>query len=164
MGTIPIHKKNDHPPHEPEIAHEPKRMRPLERLLSFDPFERLWSHSETVGSFKPPLEIKETKDACVFHADLPGVHETDIDITISGNQMRILGRRVDRDFAHGDHIYSRECLYGEFARTFSLPDTLDLDNVFAHLRDGVLTISIKKKTSVETKKIPIGIAEKKDAE
>jgi HSP20 family protein len=153
MGIIAVHKDNGHSEARAQIAREPKNMRSLERLLSFDPFERMWPLAESAGAFSPAFEIKETKDACVFHADLPGVKDGDVEVTVSGNQLRICGIRNEERIERGDHFYARECTYGEFARTFCLPDTLDTTNVYAHLRDGVLTISIKKKPAVETKKI-----------
>ena len=161
MGTIRVHKENGHHHARAQLAQEPKKMRPLERLLSWDPFEEMWPLAESAGAFSPAFEIKETKDACVFHADLPGVKETDVEINLSGNRLRVYGKRQETTTERGDHFYARECSYGEFSRTFSLPATLDTSNVYAHLRDGVLTISIKKKPEVETKTIPISTAEKK---
>jgi HSP20 family protein len=159
MGTIAVHKENGHTEAKAQIAQEPKKMRPLERLLSFDPFERMWPLAESARTFAPAFEIKDTKDACVFHADLPGVKDGDVEVTLSGNILCVTGKRHEVEVESGEHFYARECAYGEFARTFSLPETLDTSNIYAHMRDGVLTISIKKKPEVETKKIPIATPE-----
>ena len=67
---------------------EPLRM--MRSLLNWDPFREMapfWSE-ERYG-FAPAFEIKETKDAFVFKADLPGVKEQDLEVTISGNRLNV---------------------------------------------------------------------------
>jgi HSP20 family protein len=133
---------------------DPFRM--MDALLRWDPFrsDGGWL-SETV-EFAPRFDVKGTKDAYVVKADLPGIADKDVDISVTGNVLTISGQREDEHREEGDRYYTTERSYGRFSRSLSLPDGADADSVTADLKDGVLTVQIPKRPEVQPKRISIG--------
>jgi HSP20 family protein len=105
--------------------------------------------------------VKETKDAYVFKADVPGVKEADIDITVTGNRLTVSGKRDAEKQEQTDRYYSYERSYGDFTRAFTLPEGADMNAVHADLKEGVLTLSVAKSPTAQSKKIAIQSAAKK---
>ncbi|HUJ58249.1 MAG TPA: Hsp20/alpha crystallin family protein [Kofleriaceae bacterium] len=111
-------------------------------------------------TFTPAFEVKETKDAYLIKADLPGIKEADIDVKLTGDRLAITGKREAEREDKGDAYYAYERTYGDFQRTFVLPEGLDSDHVHAELKDGVLTIALPKLPGTETKTIAVKSGEK----
>jgi HSP20 family protein len=109
----------------------------------------------------PSFEIKETKEAYVFKADVPGIKESDLDVTLTGNRLTVSGKREAEKQEHTDTYYVYERSYGDFARSFTLPEGVDASSVNAELNQGVLTLSIKKTPEAQPKKIAVQSAAKK---
>jgi HSP20 family protein len=128
-------------------------------LLRWDPFREM----ESLGSwsarvFSPDVELKETKDAYVFKVDLPGVDEKDLDISLTGNQIHISGKREEEGTQEGDRYYAYERSYGSFNRSFTLPEGANADEVTAELKDGVLHVKIPKRPEVQERRIEVHAA------
>jgi HSP20 family protein len=108
-----------------------------------------------VASFHPTFEVYERKDGYVFKADLPGIKQEDLEITLTEKRLSISGKREAEERIEGDKFYAYERSYGSFTRTFSLPDGVDADHVVADLKDGVLSLVVPKRPEVQPKKINI---------
>ncbi|HVH48003.1 MAG TPA: Hsp20/alpha crystallin family protein [Labilithrix sp.] len=138
-------------------------LRVMRRLLGWDPFQQMapFIPAEEPGlSFTPAFEVKETKDAYEFRADIPGVDEGDIEITVTGNRLSISGSREAEVEDRTDRYFATERLYGSFVRTFTLPDGVDSEHVTASLASGVLRVIVPKKPETQPKKITVsGAAE-----
>jgi HSP20 family protein len=106
-------------------------------------------------AFVPKFEVKESPDAYIFKADMPGVKESDLEIAVTGNRVTISGRREEEERREDETLYAYERAYGGFSRTFTLPEGADIDNIRAELRDGVLHLAIPKKPEVQPKKVPL---------
>ena len=131
-------------------------LRFLRDLMGWDPFaEMLPSAGRDVASFTPRFEVKETKDAYLFKADLPGVHEKDLELTLNGNRLTVSGKREAEERNEGDTWYAYERSYGTFSRSFTLPEGADADHAEADLKNGVLTISVAKKPESQPRKIAL---------
>jgi HSP20 family protein len=129
----------------------------MDALMRWDPFRELESPWRGQGSsFLPRFDVKETRDGYLFRADLPGVKESDLDISVTGNILTISGKREDEQREEGEQYHAWERSHGEFTRSFSLPDGVDLETVNADLEDGVLTVRVGKKPEVQARKISIG--------
>ena len=102
--------------------------------------------------------MKETKDAYLFKADLPGVKDEDLDISLTGNRLTVSGHREEEKRDEGDRYYAFERSYGTFSRSFTLPEGVDTEHANAELKDGVLTISLSKRPEVKPKKIEVAKA------
>jgi HSP20 family protein len=126
----------------------------MEALLG-DTFAPLDTWSGPRG-FAPTFEVKETKDAYVFKADLPGVPEKDVEIHMTGNVLTVSGERRHESVQEGDRYFAIERGYGQFTRSFSLPDGTDAENITADMKEGVLTVRVPKRPEVQAKKIAIG--------
>ncbi|MDQ7032363.1 MAG: Hsp20/alpha crystallin family protein [Desulfonauticus sp.] len=103
------------------------------------------SHNESVYAlWKPRADIFETEDRFVVEVELPGVEENRIAVEIQGKELRVYGERRLEKYVSGSEYHTLERSYGPFARKFTLPDYVDVDNINASLRKGVLTISFAK--------------------
>lgn len=141
----------------PELEWEPLRaMRELMRWDPFREFERAFMAPER-RKFAPDFEVKETAEAFVFCADVPGVKEDDVDISLTGNRITVRGtRRAEVEHREGERYYACERSYGTFVRSFVLPEEADPESATAELASGVLTLTIAKRTEIKTKKISLG--------
>jgi HSP20 family protein len=129
----------------------------MRALLDWDPFaEMVPLTGEQAVSFSAAFDIKETKDGYLFKADVPGVQDKDLEVTITGNRLTVSGKRDDEKEERSDRYYTYERSYGTFSRSFTLPDGADTDHLRASLEKGVLTINVPRKPEVQPKKIAVG--------
>jgi len=144
----------------PSSNWEPLRL--VRELMNWDPFaEMLPSVSGEATMFAPRFEVKETKDAYMFKADLPGIEEKDVDIQLTGNRLTVSGKREAEERQENDRFYAYERSYGSFSRSFTLPDGADVDHAEAEIKNGVLAISIPKKPEHQPRKISLkGLGDK----
>lgn len=131
----------------------------MRELLRFDPFTEAFT--PTPLTFVPAFEVKETKDAYVFRADLPGVREADLDINLTGDRLTVSGKREAEQEDTGDTWYTLERSYGSFMRSFTLPEGVDAEHARAELNAGVLTLVLPKRPEAQPKKIPLKVEKTK---
>lgn len=127
----------------------------MDALLGGEVFQGFDSWN-TARAFAPTFEVKETKDAYVFKADLPGLADKDVQIHMTGNVLTVAGERKQENVQEGERYFAIERGYGQFSRSFSLPDGTDAENVTADMKDGVLTLRVPKKPEVQARRITIG--------
>ena len=131
---------------------EPFRM--MRELMRWDPFRDNLLTLEP-QTFMPSFEVKETPTAYVFKADLPGIKEEDLDISLTGNQLVVSGNREQESNKETERFHLYERTHGRFSRIFTLPDGVNPDQVAANLKDGVLTLTVGKKPEVQPRKISL---------
>jgi HSP20 family protein len=136
----------------------------LMREMMVDPL-RMLQMSPWMGrdvGLNPGFEVRETDDAIVFKADMPGIRNEDLDISIAGNQLQITGKREHEQEEGEGQFHTYERSYGSFTRSFALPEYSDLDKIHSDLKDGVLTLVVPKKagSSPQRRKIQIGSGSK----
>ena len=119
-------------------------------LFAWDPYSR------PASSFAPSFEVKETGEAFVLRADLPGIKEADLDVSFHNGVLSVSGTRSAEERKEGESFYVYERQYGAFSRSFSLPDSADGDKVEAKLEDGVLTLTVGKRIEAKPRRISIG--------
>jgi HSP20 family protein len=125
----------------------------LMRELLRDPFGMM---APMMNDLSVAMEVRETKDAFVFEADLPGVGADDIEIQLHGNRLTISGKREQEMENRDDRYYAYERSYGTFQRVFTLPEQADTEHIRSQLDNGVLTLVIPKKPGAQPRKIQIG--------
>lgn len=126
-------------------------VRLVESVLGRDPF----TSEELSDRWAPPVDIRETDDAFLVEAELPGLKKEDVDITIESNMLRLRGeRRFERE-KEEENFHRMERAYGSFTRTFSLPSRVDSEGVEASFRDGILTVKVPKTAESRPRKIEI---------
>ncbi|MFZ5480923.1 MAG: Hsp20/alpha crystallin family protein [Myxococcota bacterium] len=146
----------------PTLQRDLDPFRLVRQVMRWDPFQEI--APATMGEplyLNPPFDVYETDDAYVFSADLPGLREQDVDVTVTGNRITVSGRREQEKRKEGRSWYAAERSWGAFTRSFTLPAGCKLDEVQAHLDHGVLTLSVPKKAEVQTRKVAVGNGKKK---
>jgi HSP20 family protein len=123
-------------------------------LLSWDPF----FGGRQASAFVPAFEVKETTEAFLVKADVPGVADKDLDIAVHNNVLTISGTRHSEERKEGEAYALYERQYGSFSRSFQLPDTADGDRVEAKLEAGVLHLTVFKKAEAKPRKIVLSKA------
>ena len=160
MGNIQVRKNGTQPTTAPApttMPWEPSRW--VQRMMNWDPFREMTPYfGEERLAFEPAFEVKETNDAYVFKADVPGLTQADLEVSLTGNRLTVGGKREAEKEEKGDTYYTYERSYGSFTRSFTLPEDIDGTAIQADLKDGVLSIAVPKKPESIAKKIPIASA------
>jgi len=103
----------------------------------------------------PRVDIRETDDALLVQAELPGIDKKDIKLEVKDGVLTISGeRRYEKDVKE-ENVHRVERVYGKFMRSFSLPTNVDADQVSATMNNGVLEIRLAKRESAKPKAITI---------
>jgi len=103
----------------------------------------------------PAVDIHEEDNRYLLTADIPGVHRSDVEITLEDGVLTVKGERKPETGAAKEGYRRRERVYGTFLRQFNLPDTIDTANISAKAEDGVLKIEIPKQEKLQPKKITV---------
>ena len=108
-------------------------------------------------SITPALDVKENEKEILVKADLPGIDEKDISLTIHNGVLSLKGEKKSEQTSERDNYHISERSYGSFQRSIRLPETIDEDKVEARFDKGVLTVTIPKRpeTVSAQKKIAI---------
>ena len=130
--------------------------RALRDLLRWEPFrEAAWPAMDPSVSFLPSFEIKETKGAYLFKADLPGIKEAELDISVLGDRLTIAGKREQEHKEDTETYHLMERTFGSFSRTFNLAEAVEAEHVHAELKDGVLNLTVPKRPGAKAQKVKI---------
>jgi len=126
----------------------------------FDSFNRSWglgAFPEFTGAFMPRLDVTENATSFTVTAELPGMDEKEIDLSISGDTLTIRGEKKEEKEDKNRNYYYSERSYGSFLRSIPLPGQVETDKVSASFRKGVLTITLPKTAAAidATKKISV---------
>ncbi len=139
----------------------------MSTALSVDPFQglrffedavsRLMNEPASGRPWSPAVDIVETEDALTLNADLPDVKIEDIDIRVENNTLSIRGHRKFQkdDKVKGYHRIERS--YGDFVRSFALPQTVDTEKVTADYKNGVLAITLPKKEAAKPRQVKVAV-------
>jgi HSP20 family protein len=161
MSNISVRKNDQTPAMTTAREWDPARL--MRSVLGWDPFREMapFGFEQSMASFNPAFEVKETKDSYLFKADVPGIKQQDIDVSFTGNRLTITGKREAEKQDKTDAYYTYERSYGSFTRAFTMPDGIDPNGIHADLRDGVLTVNVAKKAEAQAKKVPISTPQEK---
>lgn len=107
----------------------------------------MFEPSETVSV--PAVDLAETDKAYTVTAELPGMDEKDIDVSINGDMLVIKGEKRQEKEEKNKNYYLSERSYGQFQRSFSLPAGIDRDKIAAEFAKGVLTLTLPKSVEAQ---------------
>lgn len=110
--------------------------------------ERMWA---------PPVDVYETKDELVIAAEVPGLDQKDIHLSITGDVLTLKGERPWNPEMEQGNYYRNERWSGRFERTLPLPIPVQAGKVKATYRDGVLTVTLPKADEIKPKEIKIDL-------
>lgn len=100
----------------------------------------------------PCFEVSETDDEFRVKAELPGMEEKDIEVSLEGDELTVRGeKRREHEEKHRDYFVS-EVGYGEFCRSIELPSGIDRDKVKALFKQGVLTLTLPRTEEAKTQR------------
>jgi HSP20 family protein len=115
-------------------------------------------------SFAPPVDVYEDEHNVILKIEVPGIDEKDIDVRIENNTMTVHGERKFEQEEKEENYRRVERQYGSFTRTFTLPQTVDQENVQADYDKGVLKIKLSKKAEAKPKQIKVNVGGQKTLE
>ncbi|GBD96867.1 MAG TPA: Hsp20/alpha crystallin family protein [Nitrospirae bacterium] len=104
--------------------------------------------------YAPAVDIIEKNNDIVILADMPGVDENSVDITLEKDLLTIYGK-VEPEIPENHRLVVSEYEIGDYQRTFTLSDEIDREHIRATVKDGVLKLVLPKAERAKTKKIPV---------
>jgi HSP20 family protein len=107
------------------------------------------------GAWTPSVDIYENKDQVVIEAELPGMKPEDVNISIENNVLTIQGERKFEKQEESDNYHRIERRYGSFTRSFTLPPTVNPDEVKAEFDNGLLRVTLAKREEAKPRRIEI---------
>lgn len=152
----------DEPRHGPEAAEETERGRRR-------PWSTLADLQETVGEIvdtairnvspaaarSPRYDLVELPDGYWLLMDLPGVPRSELEVTTSGDELTVSGRRPRPELPEGARIRSGERAFGRFSRVIRIPPDVDAEAIAARLEEGVLRVTLPRRAGVETQRVDV---------
>lgn len=146
------------------------RWNPFQEMMTLtNQFDRLFENAFTVNRpwfasqqriWGLDLDLRETDEAYVVKASVPGFDPQQIDVTLDRNVLT-LKARLDEEELDEDEIYHlRERRYGQFSRSITLPGDVVPEEIEANVNLGVLTVHIPKHEASKPKRIPVQGAQK----
>jgi HSP20 family protein len=134
---------------EPETFMRPfDEMRRMMEDFWMTPFEEFGRWRE---AFVPKVDVKEEDNSVVVSAELPGMDQKDIDLTVTKDSVRISGEKKHEEEKEEKGYYCRETSYGSFERIIDLPTEVNEDKAEAEFSKGVLTIKLPKSEAAQAK-------------
>jgi len=128
----------------------------------WDPFRDLLALHDQIGQlvgsdapgWTPPVDLFETAGGFILTAEIPGLAREEVEIHAEESRIIIRGERVCGQVPC-EQYHRVERGHGRFSRTFMLPEPIDVDNVSADMKDGVLTVTIPKANGHGTRRIDV---------
>lgn len=112
-----------------------------------------------IGDFSPRVDIAEDEKNVYLHAELPGIERENVKISVSEDRVLTLKGEKNRESkVEGKNYVRTERNYGNFTRSFALPDTIDVEKVEAKFENGVLNLTLPKTEPAKPKEVSISIA------
>jgi len=124
------------------------------RMLDVEPF---WGSEPSFSVSVPAVDVVEDEKSYRITAELPGMAEKDIDVSLTGDTLVIKGEKREEREQKEKNRYLSERTYGAFQRNFAIPDGIDRDKIGAEFSKGVLTLTLPKTTEAQKQQKKIEI-------
>jgi HSP20 family protein len=112
----------------------------------------------TTAAFVPAVDIYEDEKKVVLKLEVPGIEQKDLDVSVEKNTLTVKGERKFSSEEKEENFHRIERRYGSFFRSFTLPSTVDTEQVQASYNAGVLKLELAKKPEAQPKQIKINVA------
>ena len=144
-------------------------------LTRWDPFRDLYSlqnrlnrlfeeqysggreESLTTGAFVPPVDIYEDEHGIQLKLEVPGIEQKDLDVKVENNTLTVSGERKFEQEQKEENFHRIERRYGSFTRSFTLPSTVNTEDINASYENGVLKVRLAKRAEAKPKQIKVNI-------
>jgi HSP20 family protein len=120
--------------------------------------------SLTTGAFVPPVDVYEDEHSIQLKLEVPGIAEKDLDIRVENNTLTVSGERKFESDEKEENFHRVERRYGSFTRSFSLPTTVNTEDIKADYEQGVLKVRLAKRQEAKPKQIKVNIGTAKPVE
>jgi HSP20 family protein len=120
----------------------------------------MWRLPVEERGWMPAVDVFEKDDKFIVKAELPGMKEEDIDVSVVGDALMIKGEKKTESEVKEADYYRCERSYGSFYRSIPLPSTVDANKIEADFEDGVLEITLPKSPEVKPKKVAVSAKKK----
>ena len=121
-------------------------------------FEPRWDELAAAGVWAPKLDFSETKDDFTVKAEIPGVEQKDVSVSLEDQMLTIKGEKHKEKEEKDEKYHRVERSWGGFTRTIALPAGVETEKVNATFKDGVLTVKLPKTTTAKGTTIPVKAA------
>ncbi len=111
----------------------------------------------TTASFIPAVDVYEDNSKVVLKLEVPGIEEKDLDVRVENHTLTVKGERKFEKEEKEENFHRIERRYGSFYRAFTLPNTVDTENVGASYTAGVLKLELKKKPEAQPRQIKVNV-------
>ena len=118
----------------------------------------------TNSTFIPAVDVYEDEHNVTLKLEVPGIEEKDIDVRIENNTLTVHGERKFEKEEKEENFHRIERRYGSFSRSFTLPNTVDPEQVNAEFENGVLKVRLGKRAEAKPKQIKVNIGSGKQIE
>lgn len=119
------------------------------------PSDVVQAQTEKKTYFQPATDVRETDNHIVIQFDMPGVSSSNVDLTVEKGTLTVTGKADPEE--QGTAVY-RETHIGDYQRTFTLSDDVDMDKITAEMKAGVLTVKVAKAEKTKPKRVEIACA------
>jgi len=123
----------------------------------FDPFRAFGGENWSLATWAPACDIYENNNEIVVKAELPEVKREDVRVSIENNVLTIHGERKFSEETKKENYHRVERNYGEFTRSFSLPNFVDTSKVNAEFKDGILRVTLAKREEAMPKQVEVKV-------
>ena len=140
--------------------------RPLTELDEWERrFDDLWGHALRrlpieERCWMPAVDVFEKADKFVVKAELPGIKEEDIHVSVVGDTLSIRGEKKTETEVKEEDYYRSECSYGSFYRSIRVPSNVNADKISASFEDGVLDVALPKSAKVKPRRLTVSAKKK----
>lgn len=131
----------------------------MNRLFN-DQFSAVTHDESLTGAFVPPVDVYEDENAIQVRMEVPGIEEKDIDIRLENQVLTVRGERKLEKEEKEENFHQIERRYGSFTRSFTLPATVNAEDVTADYDKGVLKIGLAKRAEAKPKQIKVTLGGK----
>lgn len=144
------------------------------RSLGSDPFRELFElqrgindlfdesvgaprETSTLRAWAPPVDVYEDADSFLIKVELPEINREDVKVSLNENVLSISGERRVENEDKRENYHRVERIYGQFFRSFTLPQNVNVDAINAQVKDGVLRLTLPKKEEAKPKQIEVKV-------
>jgi len=129
------------------------------KLGDLDPFRELdfWKRPSVLA---PRVDVSEDENAYEIAAEVPGVEEKDVTVTVADGKLTLRGEKKTETEEKKKDYHMKERSYGAFERSFRIPDGVDADKISAAFENGVLNVTLPKLAKAKSKERKIAVKSK----
>lgn len=121
-------------------------------------FEELWDGPSAPSAWRPAMDVSETENEIVVHADLPGLSKDQVKVNLENNLLTVRGEKQHVSDREDTRHHRSERSYGTFTRALRLPSDVETGKISASYKDGVLTLTLPKSEAAKPKEIEVKVA------